>query len=327
MLDLNYRCGSEESYVSFDSFINLDGCNAADTKVIKKDGSLCTLTERNYHDFTYARQHMVVTKPFEVDICHRATHPYFILTALTQGCLAKRGILDLDCSVGDAQLSLDTGYTSKWSVDKVGRVTQEMIILPFSFIERMEERYPEVFGKMATAMRSGNMDERNVISKRLDGKTLRFLSDIGHSEVLGNAATDFVEHKMLHILSPSLYSFVGLEAANLATIPMRDKMHDAKQIVEERLATPPSIAELASMVGTNECTLKSAFRKEFGETVFGLIFRLRMEKAAKLIMRGDLPMTDIALSLGYDYPSHFTSAFRRFYGQSPTEFRMSHVRG
>lgn len=324
MLDLRYRCGSQESNVTFDSFINLDGRNDADTKVVEKDGSLCTLTERNFCDFTYARQQMVVTKPFEVDICHKASTPYFIFTALTCGCISKRGGTDLDCSAGDAQLSLDAGYNAKWRIERLGRVSQDMIVLPLSFIERMEARYPEVFGKMADALRSGNMVGCNILTQQLDNKTLRLLSGIGQSEVLGNAAPDYVENNILNILSPQLYSFVGLDPSGLATIPMRDKMHDAKLIVEERLANPPSLVELAAMVGTNECTLKSAFRKELGETVFGLIFRLRMERAAELIAHGDLPMADIAQSLGYDYASHFTSAFRRFYGQSPTAFRLAY---
>lgn len=38
--------------------------------------------------------------------------------------------------------------------------------------------------------------------------------------------------------------------------------------------------EIASMVGTNECTLKKAFKYEFGTTVFQFLFDYRMRLAA-----------------------------------------------
>jgi len=40
------------------------------------------------------------------------------------------------------------------------------------------------------------------------------------------------------------------------------------------------LQEIASMVGTNECTLKKAFKYEFGTTVFQFLFDYRMRLAA-----------------------------------------------
>ena len=81
--------------------------------------------------------------------------------------------------------------------------------------------------------------------------------------------------------------------------------------------------DLAAAVGTNECTLKMAFKEEFGLTVFGYIYSVRMKRAAHMLAETTLALADIALSLGYDHLSHFSTAFRRFYGVPPSQFRHS----
>ncbi len=84
----------------------------------------------------------------------------------------------------------------------------------------------------------------------------------------------------------------------------------------------PSLHELAAMVGTNECTLKKAFKQEFGTTVFQYLFDYRMELAVHYLLDTSLPIADIGIMLGYDYQSHFCTAFKRKHGVSPMEFRL-----
>ncbi len=42
-----------------------------------------------------------------------------------------------------------------------------------------------------------------------------------------------------------------------------------------------------------------------------------------LLEQGEMPITELALQLGYADPSHFVRAFRRWTGQTPGEFRRS----
>ena len=90
----------------------------------------------------------------------------------------------------------------------------------------------------------------------------------------------------------------------------------------------PSLHEIASMVGTNECTLKKAFKHEFGTTVFQFLFDYRMRLAVLYLLDSDMTVNDIGIKLGYDYQSHFCTAFKRKYGVSPMEYRaMLHTQG
>ena len=46
-----------------------------------------------------------------------------------------------------------------------------------------------------------------------------------------------------------------------------------------------------------------------------------MARAARLLTQTDVPVREIALTVGYTEPSQFTKAFRRSYGTTPSGYR------
>jgi AraC-like DNA-binding protein len=49
--------------------------------------------------------------------------------------------------------------------------------------------------------------------------------------------------------------------------------------------------------------------------------RVLTRHATTLLEQGEMPITQVAMQLGYADPSHFVRAFRRWAGQTPGEFR------
>jgi AraC family transcriptional regulator len=45
------------------------------------------------------------------------------------------------------------------------------------------------------------------------------------------------------------------------------------------------------------------------------------DRARQLLAQPELPVTDIALTVGYQTPSAFAASFRKVTGLTPTEFR------
>jgi len=95
-----------------------------------------------------------------------------------------------------------------------------------------------------------------------------------------------------------------------------ERLHEAKRYIEENLASPKSIEELARICGTNRQKLKTGFRKLFGTTVFGHLQTCRMARARMLLQDG-LPAGDVAHLVGYADHSSFSHAFRAYHGFSP----------
>ncbi len=60
--------------------------------------------------------------------------------------------------------------------------------------------------------------------------------------------------------------------------------------------------------------------KELGKTFSEILLELRMERAVDLLKGTPLPISEIALLLGYGNNSNFYKAFRAYYGVSPREY-------
>lgn len=102
-----------------------------------------------------------------------------------------------------------------------------------------------------------------------------------------------------------------------------EHLREARDILQAELGAPLKVAELATRVGMNESRMMQLFKRLFGETVFDFSQRVRMEFAAKLLEATERPITEIAFEVGYDYPSNFTTAFKRHFGIPPKAVRQA----
>lgn len=81
-----------------------------------------------------------------------------------------------------------------------------------------------------------------------------------------------------------------------------------------------TLVGLAHEVGTNDATLKKHFKMVIGHTVFSYLRICRMEAARTLLVTKQKTVAEIAQHLGYKHVSHFSAAFRKYYGSAPTKF-------
>ena len=105
-------------------------------------------------------------------------------------------------------------------------------------------------------------------------------------------------------------------------IPIQDrnKLWDAKKMVEERLSDPPTLPEVSSAVGLNQYKLKKGFKALFGTTLYGYITDLRLAQAKVLLLDKEKTVSEIAYELGYSSPQHFSKAFKKKFGITPGRF-------
>lgn len=96
-------------------------------------------------------------------------------------------------------------------------------------------------------------------------------------------------------------------------------LQHAREIIEARWKTPPSLLELSKLVGINDYKLKLGFKELFGTTVFGYIRSIRMREARSLLESGKANVTLAAASVGYTNLSHFSAAYRKTFGYNPSQ--------
>jgi AraC-like DNA-binding protein len=82
----------------------------------------------------------------------------------------------------------------------------------------------------------------------------------------------------------------------------------------------PSLDRVASTLGVSARTLQRQLREE-GTSFAGVLTELRREMAPALLRDGRLAVSEVAFLLGYEDPSAFQRAFRRWFGRSPRAFR------
>ena len=83
---------------------------------------------------------------------------------------------------------------------------------------------------------------------------------------------------------------------------------------------PPAIGAVAEQIGMSERTLHRRLVAS-GTSWRKVIDRVRYVRAREMLFELDLPITQIALELGYSDHAAFTRAFRRWAGYAPMEFR------
>ena len=83
----------------------------------------------------------------------------------------------------------------------------------------------------------------------------------------------------------------------------------------------PRLPELADLCGMTVRQLSRAFKEETGKTLGGHVDEVTMARAKMLLTEGDLPIAEIAASLGFATPASFAQAFRRSAGICPRALR------
>jgi AraC family transcriptional regulator len=82
-----------------------------------------------------------------------------------------------------------------------------------------------------------------------------------------------------------------------------------------------SLEDLAAIVSLSRFHFCTAFRRATGRTPHEWLVGQRIERSRTLLTNPALPVTEVALMVGYHTPSSFAAAFHRQVGVTPSEFR------
>lgn len=123
---------------------------------------------------------------------------------------------------------------------------------------------------------------------------------------------------------PCMQSWVDViqrYAARLAGRSQEARFWSAWEIISADLVKPWSVDEMAALVNVSGEQFRRNCHRQFSRTPMQHLARLRLHRAATLLVSTPMTIEDIAHRVGYANRFSFTSAFSREMGQSPASYR------
>jgi AraC family transcriptional activator of pyochelin receptor len=158
----------------------------------------------------------------------------------------------------------------------------------------------------------------------VDPSMQQVIDQIIHHRYTGDLQQLFLLSKSIEILvlcAESCHRTAGKKEVFIKNAADKEKIIAARDLVNERVDSPPSLSEIARIVGLNEYKLKRGFKETFQTTVFGYLTEQRLLLARRYLLDTDKTAAEISFELGYSTPQHFNNTFKKHFGFTPDSVR------
>jgi AraC-like DNA-binding protein len=149
---------------------------------------------------------------------------------------------------------------------------------------------------------------------RLQARRARFLS---WATAAGDEDVLRAEEEVIGLLRSTLSDGGRYERPSPSTVRL---IRRTKEFLEAELANPVRLGDVGRAVGASAPYLTHVFRRFEGASLHQYLTHLRLSRALDELPHAN-DLTTLALDLGFSSHSHFTAAFRRTYGLTPSRFR------
>jgi len=109
----------------------------------------------------------------------------------------------------------------------------------------------------------------------------------------------------------------------MTPVPPARHLLRARDYADRRYAEPIGVDDMASAAGLSRAHFSREFSRAFGESPKAYLMTRRLERAAALLRNTDRSVTEICLDVGLVGLGSFIGSFKRHFGKTPTEYRVS----
>ena len=96
------------------------------------------------------------------------------------------------------------------------------------------------------------------------------------------------------------------------------------QYLKDNYAQPIRVRDIATQVHMSERHVSRLFLQATHKTIKTYLTDLRLDKACNLLLKMNLPITEVAEQTGYPDMRYFSTLFRKQFGITPSAFRLQH---
>jgi len=112
-----------------------------------------------------------------------------------------------------------------------------------------------------------------------------------------------------------------LEASQKPARKITDTIGRVQEFIAENICGEFIVKQLAQRAGLSTPAFKARFKREVGIPPIDYVLRKKIDHAKPMLRSGRHTVTDVAMHLGFSTSQYFAAVFRRYTGQTPTEFR------
>lgn len=198
-----------------------------------------------------------------------------------------------------------------------------MALRPRTLVERHQIAPDELPAPLRALVEGRLSGPELLVSLPIGADVAALVRDLAYSRLTGSLRRTQLQARAAELLA--LVAASWCERLGRASWPgarPRDAelLAAARRVLGERFANPPTLAELATMLGTNKNKLNQLFQSRLQVTPQAFCLRLRIERAQALIAQGRMNLAQVAEAVGYQHQSSFTAAFRDATGLSPCRY-------
>ena len=111
------------------------------------------------------------------------------------------------------------------------------------------------------------------------------------------------------------------DAMEPSSLAAQSPLDSALRFIESNYASKIRQSAAAAVAGMTVYTFSRAFKAEYGVTFREYVLRYRIGRACEMLKEGAQGATDAGIAVGFEDASHFSRAFRRVVGISPSAFQ------
>lgn len=145
----------------------------------------------------------------------------------------------------------------------------------------------------------------------------RFMIEADNGAAGSEAVLGALGVELCHALIRPVF---GLRAPH-DRVSARMEVDLAIEYMHAHMGDKVSAGDLASRAHMSASHFSRVFRDELGCSPMAYLRRLRLERAKRLLVAGDLTVTQIALVCGFGSGAYLSSAFREAFGLPPSAYR------
>ncbi|BBB92133.1 MAG TPA: AraC family transcriptional regulator [Methylomusa anaerophila] len=236
-------------------------------------------------------------------------------------CLAGEFVLE------EKELVVDTSNFAAFSATNLRRV-----MFPPNLRHRIVtvEIYPDKLRDfsgdcLSDAMRSFQAPNTAFSTHKLSPAMKTVLHQLIHCPYHDSVGKIYMEGKLLEFMAVYLNEIIYQKERMPSRCPNLSRqdvksIYEAKQILDQNVVSPPTLAGLSKLICLNEFKLKNGFKQLFGQTVHAYVVNKKLELAKQLFEEKNINVGEAASYIGYSNASYFALAFRKKFGISPSEY-------